>query len=426
MDEQDRHKMKFQRRALLTFGVPLLCLVVVGFLALAFAPENQPVLLQLPGGQSSSRPSPLIRVNLTSSGAQSVQLTIEGNYTISPIGSRRELESGNGLPKTTVKPTELGFQIGRNEFPTTRLEIRCSGPHGIWVNGHQYRGKLHLFRRPDKKLLAVNVLPLEEYLASVVDSEMPASFSHAARKAQAIVARTYALYQMQHSRKHPHFDLYASTRSQKYLGTKYRNSQQRLLAGESSGSRSIIDETRGVVCTYQGKIFCTYYSAVCGGRTVAGQEVFSDAAPPVQSVPCTWCQPSRLYRWKINAKKMEVVNELNRFLGVRKKSQLGPNVRIQMLQSPEGHIPRFKLTDGPLSEILTGKEVRRAVTSVKLHSPIFAIREAGANILFDGRGHGHGVGFCQWGASGQGQVGKSALQILQHYYPGSRVVLLAF
>jgi len=81
---------------------------------------------------------------------------------------------------------------------------------------------MRLFRRTDGKVSAVNVLPIEEYLASVVDSEMPSKFPEAARQAQAIVARTYALYQIEHADPKAVFDLMSSQRSQKYLGVEYR------------------------------------------------------------------------------------------------------------------------------------------------------------------------------------------------------------
>src|SRR4029077_15905930 len=128
-----------------------------------------------------------------------------------------------------------------------------------------------------------------EYTASVVDGEMPAAFPDEARKAQAIVARTYALYQKRVAARGSIADLFASTRSQKYLGYQYREGGK-LLAGESESSRKIAAATRGQVCHYHGKIFCTSYCAVCGGNTVRGTEVFSDAGAPLVSVKCDFCR----------------------------------------------------------------------------------------------------------------------------------------
>ena len=80
-------------------------------------------------------------------------------------------------------------------------------------------------------MVVVNVVPLEDYVASVVDGEMPATFPEAARQAQAIVARTYVLYQIQTARVSPLFDVYATTRSQNYLGYQYRGRDGKRLCG---------------------------------------------------------------------------------------------------------------------------------------------------------------------------------------------------
>src|SRR5258708_33816176 len=138
---------------------------------------------------------------------------------------------------------------------------------------------------------------------------MPAAFPEEARKAQAIVARTYALYQKQVAERASIADLSASTRSQKYLGYQYREGGK-LLAGESEAGRKIAAATRGKVCHFRGKIFCTYYSAVCGGGTVKGTDVFSDAAPPLGSVRCDFCREARLYRWTAEISKADMQKDL--------------------------------------------------------------------------------------------------------------------
>src|SRR5207302_4392397 len=108
----------------------------------------------------------------------------------------------------------------------------------VWVEVHQYRGTVRIHRQSGNTVAAVNVLPLEDYVASVVDGEMPSAFPDEARKAQAIIARTYALYQRDVAEKASIADLFASTRSQKYLGYQYRDGGK-LLAGESMASRKI-------------------------------------------------------------------------------------------------------------------------------------------------------------------------------------------
>ena len=130
---------------------------------------------------------------------------------------------------------------------------------------------------------------------------------------QAVVARTYALYQKQVTEPAATADLFASTRSQKYLGYQYRDGGK-LLSGESEAGRKIAAATRGKVCHFHSQLFCTYYCAVCGGNTVRGSEVFSDAAAPLASVKCDFCREARLYRWTAEISKADLQHELQPWL----------------------------------------------------------------------------------------------------------------
>ena len=294
----------------------------------------------------------------------------------------------------------------------------------IWIDGHQYRGTVRLFRQRDKTLIAVNALPLEEYLASVVDSEMPADFTAAARQAQAIAARTYALVQMRSAGSSAEFDVYATSRSQRYLGVQYRNAAGRRLAGESAGSRRIVRQTAGMVCTFRGALFTTYYSAVCGGRTTQGSALFSDAAPPLQPVVCDWCRPSEKYRWKREVPKENVSAALSRYFA----NQGQPFDRLASIknlavESVTG-FPEFEVSDNRRRYRISATVLRRQLADRGIHSPQFTVRDAATTLVFDGRGHGHGIGMCQWGARGLGLAGKDCLQIIDYYYPGSRTVRL--
>ena len=225
--------------------------------------------------------SPTIRVCLTDSPVSSLRLQIDGPYSLRVVGSDQTIGNGQSLKECRVQCDRSGLKIGRRSYRTTRLEIVPQDSPAIWVNGHQYRGRVRLFRQPAGKILAVNVLPVEDYIASVIDSEMPAAFPEEARRAQAICSRTYALYQMAHSRSHPYFDVYSSTRSQNYLGYQYIAGGRRL-AGETAKGREVAQATAGLVCTHQGQLFCTYYSAVCGGQTMRGDLVFTRCRPAAE------------------------------------------------------------------------------------------------------------------------------------------------
>lgn len=362
----------------------------------------------------------MIRVGVTSDPDKSVALEISEPFKLVAVGSSRALMEAPRLAACTVTSTAKGLRFGKKEIAATRVEIVPKQSPAVWVGGHQYRGKMRLIRQGDGTILAVNILPVDDYLASVVDSEMPAAFPDEARKAQAIVARTYALYQMSQAGGAP-LDLYASTRSQKYLGFKYRSSDGKLLAGESAASRRIVDATKGLVCTYGGKIFCTYYCAVCGGGTVVGSEVFADAAPPLRSVPCDWCKDARLYRWTADVSKRDLQADLKPLLQ-QEGRDAGVLKSVSLVRSKEkGTLPEFDLRGDRQTVRVGGADLRQALGKRGLYSPRFTIEDRGQNYWIAGRGHGHGVGMCQWGARGLALAGKSCEQILQHYYVGAKV-----
>jgi len=327
---------------------------------------------------------------------------------------------------TPVSAGAAGIKLGKRELAAANIEVAPAKSPAVWVDGHQYRGLVRIHRQGTGRVTAVNVLPLEDYVASVVDSEMPAAFPDEARKAQAIIARTYALYQKQTAEQTSIADLSASTRSQKYLGYQYRDGA-RLLAGESEAGRKITAATRGRVCHYQGKIFCTYYCAVCGGSTVKGTEVFSDAAPPLVSVKCDFCGEARLYRWTAEISKADMQQELEPWFREKgQKPAVLQTVSLVKSSAPGGTIPEFDVRAGRQSMRISGSELRQLLSGHGIYSPRFTIAERGGIFEIKGRGHGHGVGLCQWGARGQALEGRTCEQILSYYYPGNTVATRAW
>lgn len=368
-----------------------------------------------------------VRVAVTPSPQKQIELSIDRPYQLRPVGSDKVLSRGQSLGSSTVTATSNGFKIGKTEHAVTRLEIVATQSPSIWVNGHEYRGNLRLFRRSGGGVLAVNVLPLGDYLASVVDSEMPTSFGIEARKAQAIVARTYALDVIRSDEGDSEFDLFASTSSQKYLGFQYRDGSRRL-AGESEASRQIVRDTTGMVCTYQGRLFRTYYSAACGGHTTQGSAIFADAVSALKSVPCDFCREAKLYRWQADLPKSDVETKLKAYF----RSEGKTFDKLQSIKLASGdpdrgtEVPEFAVNDGKRSHRISAATLRRQLSVSTLFSPFFTISANGkSNTLhFEGRGHGHAVGLCQWGARGQSLLGKTGYEIVRYYYSGAKIVQL--
>ncbi|MGH7130252.1 MAG: SpoIID/LytB domain-containing protein, partial [Planctomycetaceae bacterium] len=212
---------------------------------------------------------------------------------------------------------------------------------------------------------------------------------------------------------------------QKYLGFQYRSADGRRLAGESDDSRRIARETAGRVCVDRGELFCTYYSAVCGGRTTPGRAVFADAAPPLQSVPCEWCAAAERSRWTVTVPKATLASRIERHFASRDQPFGSLRSLRQRSPSSPGAAAVFEADDGRRRYELSGADLRGLLPGGTLPSPRFEIRRRGEQFVFEGRGHGHGVGFCQWGARGLALAGRSPTEIIEYYYPGCRVVVLS-
>jgi len=362
-----------------------------------------------------------IRVKLTPNPVASADIAIDGPYTVRPVGNERVLGGDDRLAATTVKSHPTGLRIGGKSYSASRLEVTPRNSPAIWINGHQYRGVMRIYRHQSGKLSVVNVLPLEQYIASVVDSEMPAAFPDEARKAQAVVARTYALYQSTQKGPNALYDVFADTRSQKYLGYKYRAASGKMLAGETEKGRRIARETRGIVCVYNNRLYCTYYSAVCGGHTIEGKELFSDASAAVAAVACDFCREAKYYRWEFSLAREDLERRLNP-LSEKNSGRLQSLARINANQP--GRLARYEARFANGRQVVSGDRLRTALSSAGARSPNFDIDQSGGRYTIHGRGHGHGVGLCQWGACGQAKQGRAMREILAYYYPGSDIVRL--
>ncbi len=364
--------------------------------------------------------NPPIRVNLTPTPLTDVTISIDGPFRVLAPGSAKILAQSVSVKDKVVSVEGNGIRVGDEVFPISQIEIVTARSPAIWIGRNQYRGYVRIFRRPGGRLIAVNVLSMEEYIASVVNSEMPATFPDEAREAQAIAARTYVLSQM---KGHPQFDVFATSRSQKYLGYQYLNDEGRRLAGETQGSREIVARTAGIVCTWEGKVFTTFYTAVCGGRTTVGRSVFKDAVPAIASVECDWCRDADRYRWTSTIAVDRMSRSLQEhFAGLNE--EFGQLTSLQPSFGDAGELPFYMVSDGVRTKKIAGTELRHSLPIGTLDSPRFTAEIDGSEVRFSGAGHGHGVGFCQWGARGLGLAGRSALQILQYYYPGSKTVRL--
>ncbi|NLX14415.1 MAG: SpoIID/LytB domain-containing protein [Phycisphaerales bacterium] len=313
--------------------------------------------------------------------------------------------------------------------PNAVLHLRADWPGGIgvrWSDGswRRYRGQMTLLSGDDGHGRLINVVDIETYLSSVVASELHRGFHPEAFRAQAIAARTYAWYQKQTTTPAALWDLRATQSSQVYLGVDREE-----LVPEAVEA---VLQTRGVVCTWASprgqRIFCAYYGSTCGGCTQAGGSVGNEPTiPPLAGgVVCEYCRESANYRWAPVRIGKDAITERLRSVYPRFET-IGPIESLEGVDtSPCGRPKRIALRDGEGRTIeLSAENFRMALNpaGMLIKSSWFEpLIDVTSITLANGRGFGHGMGLCQYGADGLARAGASAGRIIRHYYPTTSLI----
>ncbi len=370
-------------------------------------------------GQESTTPA--IRV-LLGRPRETLDVQVDGPYWITPLDMpTRILAQGDRLAKTVVRSHRQGLQVGDTVLPVDQIQLVAHRDGTLWVSKRRYRGQLRVFTTADGLLRAINRVDLESYLASVVSCEMPPSFPDAARQAQLIAARSYAMFHMKTFGAENDWDVYDSSRSQNYRGAEEIDQQGRHLAVETPATQALVEQTRGIVLVYRDRLFCTYYSAVCGGHTATGASVFGQAAPPLSGVACQMCGEAPNYRWQRELSLAEVETGLKPYFQSR-AIDLGRLTTVTVTDPGAGIVPTAKLVGSQQTHRMPTTTLREYALAGKVPSHLFTTQAAGDVLRFSGRGWGHGVGMCQWGSRAMAARGDSAIAILEHYYPQSRLI----
>jgi len=263
------------------------------------------------------------------------------------------------------------------------------------LNGRRYPGFLRILQEA-KTLYAVNVVGLADYLAGVLPGEMPASFPLEALKAQAVLARTYAMRALGRGAI---YDLCATTACQVYLG----------LAKVQPSYRAAIQSTAGMVLAYRGGLVRAVYHADSGGKTASALEVWGQAFPylVVRDDPYT---PGRWWQKTLDPER--VAGALAR-LGLRVGRVASMRVTGRTASGRVGTL----VVKGSQGEVrLRAPQVTGFLRGLGLPSTLAWVE---GGLRFKGRGTGHGVGMSQWGAKGLAERGWNYREILGYYYPGT-------
>lgn len=345
-----------------------------------------------------------------------LQDVIEGaTWRVRPVGSRMTLTGPGGL--------DGGRSDGLVITPLKPGQF-------VRVDGRDYRGEVSIIPGPSG-LTVVNRLGLESYLAGVLPAEMGRreAIEAQALYAQAVVSRTYAV-RNQGKRRALGFDLYGSVADQVYGG----------VGVESDMGWEAVRGTRAQILTWQGKPIDAFFYSTCGGRTESGVAVFQLAGDPyLKSVSdldrdgLAYCRFSPRYRWREEYSGDSLEAMLRRTLPALAQVTASAVDRVEDVRvssrTPSGRVDGVEFRLAGRRVTVSGQAVRRAFlmpNGEMIRSTAFDLTERADGrtvtwLAIDGRGAGHGVGFCQWGAVGRAREGQDYRGILAAYYPSTNL-----
>lgn len=267
--------------------------------------------------------------------------------------------------------------------------------------------KVSLFAN-EQKIHLVGNYPLEEYLAGVLPAEMPSSWPLESLKAQAIASRTYVLFQKE-KRKKQVYDVDRSIEDQVFNPNKLKTQYK-------SKVLKAIQSTKGMVLYRWQKLLPTFFHSNCGGHTEASSHVWI-GKKVLNGVSDPYC-PNKNWVYKLSLKKLKTAYE-------KDSKYINKSALIRVQTGPKNFSGRSSsvylfFKDGKIRRWTT-QNLRRYVGFSKIKSTQFAVKNKDTEIVFTGKGYGHGVGLCQHGAKNMALHNFNYKKILQHYYPDSRL-----
>ena len=300
------------------------------------------------------------------------------------------------------------------------------GFHWDRYEDQEFAGTLTIRDNADGTQTAINTIDLEEYLCSVISSEMNANSPMELLKAHAVISRSWALRAIAKP-NHEGFDVCADDHCQRYEGLRRMNER----------AVEAVRATRGQVLMYNDEICdCRYYKC-CGGKTEIWRTCWEDIdVPYIQSVTCDYCKsPSpKVLRLVLNDYDQETKDfrdwkvtytdeELDAIIAEKSGIAFGHIEAIEPLhRGASGRIDSLRIVGTKHTEII-GKElkIRYWLSKSCLYSSWFDVTHENGVWTLTGHGWGHGAGLCQIGAAVMASEGHSYEEILHYYYAGSRL-----
>ena len=328
-------------------------------------------------------------------------LTIKGKYQAYNYLYESEIISAlDGDLEIEIIEHKLGLKI--EDVGVYEKGIVFDTTEGFNLNGVDYYGDLLLVPYQGK-MIPVNRLSVEDYVKGVLPHEMSPDWPIEALKAQAVAARTYAMYHILLNDGRRIFDVDNTTKYQVYNGKAKIN----------NNITQAVESTKYEVMTYNDKVIAGYFSALCGGHTDSSLNVFGVAVPYLDGVTCNYCN-AQIKIWT-NAVSYDEFNKVF----AKSNIKVNDETDFKVKTNPKSDkVISIDLNTSNGKKNIEGSDFRNILTPKTVPSLTFRIDKVDNGIVIIGQGSGHAVGLCQWGAYGMAQVKKDYKFILPFYYKG--------
>lgn len=315
-------------------------------------------------------------------------------------GARISLQNGNIVyERNGIRHASKEWVVSAQDTSFIRLLHEQAG----W---RYYKGEMRLTVENNRKIRVINRVGLEDYVASVVGSEMNFD-NHEALKVQAVIARTYALWNISLFHE-SEYELNDHVLNQVYKGELVFKPQYRKAA----------EATRGEVLMWSNKLIMAVYHSTCGGRTTSNENVWiGNPLPYLIGVEDNGsCSASPHREWEYSIQRNTLYNLI-------KPDHFGNVQRIDIKQRDSfERVTLLTLVGRNKTHDITVNNLRLIINRhsgpLSIRSSYFSMEISGDSYIFKGKGLGHGVGLCQWGALGLAESGWNYHDILRFYYNG--------
>lgn len=300
----------------------------------------------------------------------------------------------------TIKVLILNEMYSKIPAKDEKIEKMGSVKGDLLVFGSRFSGNIEVWKG-DGGLYLINELPLEEYVKEVVMSEVSSTWEMEALKVQAVLSRTYGVYQKMVN-GNSLFHITSSVLHQVYKGN-----------GSDTRAAYAVEETAGEILTYNGRSIEPFYHSTCGGRTENPEEVFGKSYPYLKSVESN-DEISPYWVWEKRIPLIEIEKALN-ISGIKE-------ITVKSYTST-GRVKELTIVHDSGIATIKATDFRKTLGWSTIPSTNFTITKDEESMIFKGKGYGHGVGLCQWGALQMAREGKNYKEILSFFYPGTTIQL---